>query len=73
MKSISTVEIEKCFLCGKEGDTIQMRKRFVGGTQSKYICPECQRRGDMQVNGKHKEWRSSARGKQIIEMLNKRK
>lgn len=71
MKILRPIEIEICAVCGKEFDKLTMREVFTG--RVKYICPECERRGDRQVKARKDEQRRSAKGKAIIELCEKYK
>ena len=71
MKTVRAVEIKECDLCGREFDKLVLSEIFTG--RVKYICPECSRRGNLQLDAKQKEWRRSSRGKAVIEQYKKNK
>lgn len=49
MKNSETIELEKCVVCGREFEKASMSERFTG--RVKYICPECEKRGNSQDKG----------------------
>ena len=71
MKSSEPIELEKCAVCGREYDKELMLERFTG--RVRYICPECDRRGNKQVKASRGEWRKTAKGKAIIELCERNK
>lgn len=71
MRKIRPIEVERCALCGEEFDKLKMKEVFTG--RKRYICLDCQRLGDSQVDARQKEWRNTARGKAIIEQCEKNK
>jgi len=64
-------ESAKCVLCRKEFMKRDMFPVFTGRRQ--YICLECHTAGDRELFKKRQMFRSSAKGKQIIEHARKKK
>lgn len=64
-------EVEECAVCGREFDKLRMTEIFTG--RVRYICLECSRKGDGQVNARQTEWRNTYRGKTVIEHCEKNK
>ena len=71
MKTIRSVTVEKCSICGKDFDVIYLDTVFTGRTR--YICQECRNNGNRQVEARQKDWRGSSRGKAVIEHYKKNK
>lgn len=71
MKNSETIELEKCVVCGREYEKASMSERFTG--RVKYICPECEKRGNRQVKASHAEWRKTSKGKAVIALCEKNK
>ena len=64
MKVVRPIEVETCCICGEQFDKIRLKEIFTG--RVKYICPKCYSNGNRQLDAHKSEWKSSARGKQII-------
>ena len=62
--------VEKCSLCGEEYYRRDMIEMFTG--RMKYICPSCYTSGCTEIAKKRQAFRSSARGKQVIEQARKK-
>lgn len=71
MIRIRSTKTVRCSLCGAEIDKLKAKEVFTG--RMHYICLACDREGQQQVNAKIKDWRSSPRGKAIIEQAQKHK
>lgn len=71
MKRIRDIEVETCCICGEKFDKLKMHQMFTG--RVKYECSACRARGERQVAGKYKDWRSTAKGKAVISRLEKNK
>ena len=71
MMEARPIELEKCAVCGREYGKASMSERFTG--RVKYICPECEKRGNSQVKASHAEWRKTSKGKAVIALCEKNK
>lgn len=59
MRTIRPAETEKCLLCGREFDKMYMEEVFFG--RKRYICLECKRIGNKQVDARKAACRSAIR------------
>lgn len=71
MKTFRPITIEKCSLCGRDFDVINLDTIFTG--RKRYICQECKNKGNRQIEARQKDWRKSSRGKAVIAHYEKNK
>ena len=71
MNKSREIRLMRCGICGEEFDELTMHEIFTSRRQ--HICNSCYNRGNRQIDAKNKDWRRSAKGKTIIEYLNRHK
>lgn len=71
MRIIRPIEAVTCCVCGEAFDKLKMREIFTG--RVKYICPECYAAANKQLDSRRAAWKDSAKDRQILSEMEKRK